>query len=166
MKEKEKDHVTELLFTIALFCVFLISAIFVIVIGANVYRNAQKASDANYGRRTSLSYITEKIRQSDENGGISIGEMDDGTPALLITANYQGTAYTTYIYSSEGEMRELFVRNDTSADPQDGTGLIQDITLSFEDLGNSLLKITVTDKEGASSSVLAHPSSAGEGGNS
>ena len=110
MKAKEKKHVTELLFTVALFCVFLISAVFVIVIGANVYRNTQKASDANYGMRTSLSYIMEKIRQGDVNGGISIGELNDGTPALLIASDYQDISYTTYIYSSGGEMKELFIR--------------------------------------------------------
>ncbi len=166
MKAKEKNHVTELLFTVALFCVFLISAVFVIVIGADVYQHTQKASDANYGRRTSLSYIIEKIRQGDENGGISIGEMEDGTPAVMITLDFNDTAYTTYIYSSEGEMRELFARDGASTDPSDGTSLIKDVDLSFEELGDSLLRITVTDKEGASSSVLVHPSSTREGGTS
>ena len=164
MKAKEKKHVTELLFTVALFCVFLISAVFVIVIGANVYRNTQKASDANYGMRTSLSYIMEKIRQGDVNGGISIGELNDGTPALLIASDYQDISYTTYIYSSGGEMKELFIRDGGSADARDGTSLIQDATLSFEDLGGSLFRITVTDGGGTASSVLVHPSSTGEGG--
>ena len=39
MKITEKNHVTELLFPVALLCVFLITGVLVIMTGANVYRN-------------------------------------------------------------------------------------------------------------------------------
>ena len=58
MKITEKNHVTELLFPVALLCVFLITGVLVIMTGANVYRNTVRNSDRNYHLQTSLSYIT------------------------------------------------------------------------------------------------------------
>ncbi len=40
MRSREKNHVTELLFSVALLCVFLIAGVLVIMTGAGVYRRA------------------------------------------------------------------------------------------------------------------------------
>ena len=158
MKITEKNHVTELLFSVALLCVFLITGVLVIMTGADVYRNTVRNSDRNYHLQTSLSYIVEKIRQGD-SGGVSLGETDDGVPALLISSQYQDTAYTTYIYACDGEMRELFVRQGVPADSSDGTALLETDALEFEELDGGLLRITVSDAEGKTASTLIHPSS-------
>ena len=165
MKFREKTHVTELLFSVALLCVFLITGVLVIMTGADVYQKTVRSSDLNYNMQTSLSYIVEKIRQGDENGGITLGETEDGVPALLISSRHQDADYTTYIYACGGEIRELFVRQDAAADSADGTPLLETGSLTFEELDNRLLRITVADTEGGVSSVLIHPSSrAAEGG--
>lgn len=157
MKITEKNHVTELLFSVALLCVFLITGVLVIMTGANVYRNTVRNSDRNYHLQTSLSYITEKIRQND-SGGVSLGETDDGVPALLLSSQYQDTAYITYIYACDREMRELFVRQGLPADSSDGTALLQINSLEFEKTDEDLLQITVSDTEGNTFSTLIHPS--------
>lgn len=157
MKITEKNHVTELLFSVALLCVFLITGVLVIMTGANVYRNTVRNSDRNYHLQTSLSYITEKIRQND-SGGVSLGETDDGVPALLLSSQYQDTAYITYIYACDGEMKELFVRQGLPADSSDGTALLQINSLEFEKTDEGLLQITVSDTEGNTFSTLIHPS--------
>lgn len=159
MKFREKNHITELFFSLALLCVFLISGVLVILTGAGVYKDTVRSSELNYGSRTALSYIVEKVRQGDKNGDIYSGSTDDGVPALLIVSNYQGTDYITYIYASGGKMRELFVRAGAQADSDDGTALLDIASLSFEELKNGLLKVTVSDQEGASSSVMIRPSS-------
>ena len=66
---------TELLFSIALLCIFLVSGVLVIMTGADVYRQTVRNSDRNYNLQTSVSYITEKIRQGDSNGGISLEKL-------------------------------------------------------------------------------------------
>ena len=57
----QKGHVVDFLFTLALFCVFAASALMVVVIGANVYRQTVRGMDSNYDSRTSLTYLTEKV---------------------------------------------------------------------------------------------------------
>ena len=51
----QKGHVVDFLFTLALFCVFAASALMVVVIGANVYRQTVRGMDSNYDSRTSLT---------------------------------------------------------------------------------------------------------------
>ena len=159
MKFREKNHITELFFSLALLCVFLISGVLVILTGAGVYKDTVRSSEMNYGTRTALSYIVEKVRQGDRDGDIRSGSTDDGVPALLITSEYQGADYITYIYADGGQMRELFVRADAPADSSDGTALLDIASLSFEELENGLLKVTVSDAEGGASSVMIRPSS-------
>jgi hypothetical protein len=164
MKFREKNHITELFFSLALLCVFLITGVLVILTGAGVYRDTVRSSEVNYGTRTALSYIAEKVRQNDRNGSISLGATDDGVPALLIGSEYQETPYVTYIYASGGELRELFVRQDAPADSSGGTSLLETASLSFEELDGGLLRITAADGEGNASSLLLHPSSQPESG--
>ena len=159
MRSREKNHVTELLFSIALLCVFLIAGVLVIMTGAGVYQRALQNSGQNYNMQTSVSYIIEKIRQGDRDGGISLGEISDGIPALMISSQYQDSSYTTYIYVCDGEMRELFVRDGVSADASDGTTLLEAASLELEEMDDGLLRITISDAEGNTSSVLIHPSS-------
>lgn len=68
----QKGHVVDFLFTLALFCVFAASALMVVVIGANVYRQTVRGMDSNYDSRTSLTYLTEKVRQNDAANAVTI----------------------------------------------------------------------------------------------
>lgn len=163
MRKRERTHNIELIFTVSLFYVFLISAILVIVIGANVYRGIQQTSEENYGMRTSLAYVMEKIRQGDAEGSVTVGSLDDGTQAILLSSTYNDVSYTTYIYTCENEMRELFLKDGSSSAAADGTVLIQDVSLSFEETEDGIIQVTATDSEGSVSSVMIHPSAGEEG---
>ena len=63
MKSTRRDKsIVDMLFLLALFGVFLISALFIVLFGANIYKKTVNDMDANFSARTSVSYITEKIR--------------------------------------------------------------------------------------------------------
>ncbi|MGC4020348.1 MAG: DUF4860 domain-containing protein [Muricomes sp.] len=94
----QKNHMIDFLFPVALLFVFAVSAITVILLAANIYRSAVEHSSMNYTSVTSLSYITEKIHQNDENGNVSLGTFD-GHDSLILKQEYNGTVYYTYIYT-------------------------------------------------------------------
>ena len=104
-----KNHMIDFLFPVALFFVFAVSALTVILLATNIYRSATEHSSLNYTAGTSLSYISEKIHQSDENGSVSLGTFD-GLDALILEQEYDGASYFTYIYTDEHELKELFVK--------------------------------------------------------
>jgi len=53
------------LFTMLLFLVFVLCALFSVLMGSRVYENITKRSDENFSGTTALSYIANKIRQGD-----------------------------------------------------------------------------------------------------
>lgn len=112
--EREKHFIVDVLFVLALFGLFAVSALILVTIGANVYKRTVDDMSANYETRTSVSYIAEKIRQNDtlslsSEDGISITELSR-EPALLLEQDINGEAFYTYLYYYDGYLKELFVR--------------------------------------------------------
>ena len=88
-KKRLRQHTIDFIFPIALFFVFAASSLVVLILSANIYRNITEHSRSIFTTRTCLSYITEKIRQNDENGteSIYIGNFD-GCRALIMEHTY------------------------------------------------------------------------------
>ena len=139
----------DVLFTLALFCVFCASALAVVVIGADVYTSTARSMDDNFSTRTVISYLAEKVRQNDTAGAVALTELD-GTPALVLTAAQDGTAYNTYVYYYDGAVRELLQRADASPLLSGGQAIAEVSGFTLEDLGGGLLRATVTGARGAS----------------
>ncbi len=119
MEFKPQKHIIDLLFVITLFCLFALSAIFLISIGANVYGKTVNAMEDNFNTRTSIAYITEKVRQSDQEKSFSIGQLDD-CQAIVIQTQSSDTTYFTYLYEYEDTLRELTTRSDIHLGPEAG----------------------------------------------
>ena len=71
-----RKHSTDILFVLVLFLVFTSSALAVILLGARVYQSTSSRMESNYNVRTALAYVSEKIRQNDESGAVSLCELD------------------------------------------------------------------------------------------
>lgn len=108
--KQEKRHIVDVLFVLALFCVFAISALMLVSIGASVYQKTVNDMDYNYNSRTAFSYITEKIRQNDIADGVAIGTLQD-RPSLILAQEIDGAIYETYLYEYDGYLTELFIRS-------------------------------------------------------
>lgn len=156
MKTQRFHHVIDFLFAAALFGVFLVSSVMVIAVGAGAYRNITEKSQEDYTLRTSLSYVNEKLRQADSNGALSVG-MVGGNTALMLTQDYDGESYTTYIYESNGSLCELFTKSDAPADPDYGTPLLTLSDFGIERLADALYRVSITTEDGMTSSLLLHP---------
>lgn len=149
----KQKHMIDFLFPVALFFVFTLSALTLILLAARIYRSTTENSARNYTSRTGLSYISEKIRQSDDGGRIYPGEFE-GCEALVIEQDYNKKKYRTYIYAFDGSLWELFIRDGTYAKASDGNPLLEIHSFSIEWAGDNLLKFTCTDSMDRQASAL------------
>lgn len=149
----EKKHMVDFLFPIALFFVFAFSALTVILLATNIYREATESSSLNYTAGTSLSYIGEKIRQNDQSDAVSIGSID-GCESLILKQNRNGENYLTYIYVNQGNLSELFVKEGVTALASAGTVIMPVTDFTMEQRSDGLYAFTCTDTKGESSSAV------------
>ena len=131
---------TDILFTVLLAFLFAICALFTILIGAQVYENIIARGDRDFTDITALSYVTNKIRQGDAAGAVSVRDFD-GINVLVLTMEWDGELYETLIYTYEGTVTELFCSSDAGLFPEDGERIIQG-DVSFSMRSDSLLEVT------------------------
>lgn len=146
----EKKHSINLVFTLALLGIFALSALFVAVLGAQVYGRTADQMNDNYNTRISLVYITEKIRQC-PGKDIDIKEVED-SQALVLTQKIDGKEYESWIFTSDGKLREVMVPKGEKVNASDGQDIMEINNFSLERKGN-LLDINVFDEYGESSTV-------------
>ena len=154
-----RAHTIDSVFVLLLFTVFALSVFAVLVFGTRSYISVNNSANDGYDLRTCLSYIETKVRQSDADGAISVGEMG-GSSALLIDRDIDGSTYETALYARGGELRELFSEKSLGLGADDGTALLSVASLDFT-LEGSLLRVDCTDADGASRSMLVYISSGG-----
>ena len=140
-------HVIDLILPIAVFFVFAASSLAVMMLAANIYGKQTADADTSYTTRISLSYVSEKIRQNDTDGGISIQTLE-GQDCLAMEISLNDVLYTTYIYAHEGMLKELFIRSDVEAHLRDGKPImaVQDFTM--EEVKEGLFRFTSVDADG------------------
>lgn len=143
-KENEY-HMLDIPFVLLLFCVFAISAVILILFGADIYQKTVSAMNDNYASRTAAAYLTEKIRQSDIYNAIRI---DDslGYERLLMTRSIGGTEYATALYEYDGYLYEFFARTNIELSADAGQPIIALTSLQFEFISDHLLKICFYDE--------------------
>ena len=150
-----KRHTVDFLFPIALFFAFALSALTIILFATNVYRKSVAHSAINYTSRTGLAYITEKVRQNDTDGSISVCTFHD-LPALEITEEYEGEQFCTIIYAYDGALRECFISEGLDVQPEAGTKILEVQDFRIEALRDDLIRVVCTDQTGETVSGILH----------
>ena len=151
--QRQKNHVIDLLFPIAVLFVFAISSFLVLVLSAHIYSSQTQKMNTGYTVHTSLAYVAEKIRQNDVAGSITVMTLD-GTECLALKNSSDGINSTTYLYVSDGWLKELFVRDDTDVSLNAGKNIIEASDFKVAELNNGLYRITITDTEGVTNSRI------------
>lgn len=149
----QKNHMIDFLFPIALFFVFALSAIAVILFATDIYRSATEHSTLNYTAGTSLSYISEKIHQNDENGNVSLGTFE-GRDALILEQNFNGTSYFTYIYADQNELKELFVKEGVKTSAAAGKTIVEVKSFTMEKLYDNVFRFSCIDEKNQTASSV------------
>ena len=137
-----KRHITDIIFVLSLFCVFAVLALFVVVLGANVYQGISADMTDNYSARSSVSYLTEKIRQNDAVNEISVQSIG-GNDALVLSDG----KYATWIYAWDGKLMETTVNEGAAVSPGDGQDIMDAADAEFEYRDGSV-QIRTTDAQG------------------
>lgn len=153
---KSTAHVIDILFTLALFCVFAGAALMVVLIGANVYKKTVSTMDANFSMRTSVTYVSAKIRQNDTYAAVYLDELD-GLPALVMEQDVDGQIYETWIYHYDGSLRELFVRKGNAAEAAHGMAIVEIDYFEVNQLADGLLELVSWSADGSNERLLVSP---------
>ncbi|MDD6232441.1 MAG: DUF4860 domain-containing protein [Frisingicoccus sp.] len=151
--QTKHKHMIDFLFPVALFFVFALSSLTVVLLAARIYQSTTEDSALNDTARTSLSYIAEKIHQNDTKGMVSLGTFD-GCDALVLQQTYNDENYYTYIYAYENELKELFIKDGANATASDGKAILQVKDFSIELVNDQLLKFQCVDKNDRTASVI------------
>ncbi len=157
MEERQQRHIIDVLFVLALFGIFALSAIFLITIGADIYGKTMNNMESNFDARTALAYITEKVRQSDLENQIDLGELD-GCPALIISSGTGENQYRTYLYEYQGTLKELMMKQDILLSPSAGQDILTVSDFSLTPVNSHLVncRITIDDEQSYDLFISVH----------
>ncbi len=146
---RQNKHIVDILFVIALMFMFAFSVLILIALGASVYRRNVEVMSQNYDSRISYAYITEKMRQSDNSGGISTGDIS-GIPAIIITESREnGPDTVTYLYVYGGSLRELMTVPDAGVLNPEAGQIITDLQdMEIETPAEDLLLLELVHADG------------------
>ncbi len=147
-REDQKGRMAGALFTLLLFLVFVLSALFLVLIGGRVYENINARTEDTYREDVALSYIANKVRQGDEEGAVSLKEVS-GITVLELKQNINDTVYVTDIYYQDGKLWELFTDEKSGLSVGDGNEILSCSPVSME-MEGKLLHIKTEGEAGGS----------------
>ena len=154
MKLSKKSHVIDAVFILCLMFLFVLSALAVITIGANIYKKNVSAMSDNYSHRIASAYVTEKVRQADNQGRVYVKDLFEGH-ALVLQDEIDGVLYNTYIYSYDGYLMELYARADLKdIYPQSGQKILEITSFNVDYVSDSLLSVNLILKDGEDESMF------------
>lgn len=142
MNHTQQKHTVDTLFVLSLFLLFALSSVFLIVIGANIYRKTIQHMDTNFNTRTAVAYITEKVHQSDKAGQLSVSTLE-GHSAIVFSSFSDDIEYETYLYEDHGYLKELMMRKDLPLSASAGQEIVQVEYFTVSHINDSLLLCTI-----------------------
>ena len=143
--------IVDFLFIFALFGVFAVSALFVVVFGSKIYRRTVSDMQDNFQKRTALSYVTEKVRSHDYNGGIDVenmieeGARGDKYSVLKLSQMENGRKYVTYLFECDGYLKEFTACEDYDFDYKNGTNILPVREFNIIKKSDSLFEFEIVD---------------------
>lgn len=144
---KKRRHSVSDLYLFAIFGIFVVFSLLIVVLGVKVFQGVASATDINNEVRSSLFYVANKIRSADQTDGIRI-EIKNGILVLILEGDYTEGDYETVIYYHNGSIRELLNKKDSEFDPDLGDSIIKTNGFIIEKNGNLMfLSITASDAQ-------------------
>jgi hypothetical protein len=132
----KRKHFINLMFTLTLLGVFALTALSVAVLGARVYNLSASGMQANADTRTSLVYLAEKVRQS-PRWNFEMRKAGDAD-ALVLKDTYENNVIESWIFASDGKLREVVVKAGAPVSSTDGQSIMSLKSLTFEKRGEML----------------------------
>lgn len=121
--KKQVDHKTDTVFVLMVICLFALCTMFVMILGAQIYKNVVDRADKNFDNRTGINYVVNRVRAADKSGAVSVEKVED-VPALALREQEGGRGYVTYIYFYDGALRELYMEDGQEPLAKDGSEIV------------------------------------------
>lgn len=142
---KKRAHSLVPLLVLVLFSACIVT---VLLTGADLYKKLVQRDQQSFQQRTTVQYLTTRIRQNDRRDGIFVGsfsarETHGIGDTLYLQEEINGRTYYTRIYCHEGSLQELFTQADLNVSPGDGQDILALDQISFT-LQNGFLTIHIT----------------------
>ncbi len=142
--EKKSRHSIDIFFVIILFSLYTFCALFLTVIGADVYRANVEDSQTNYNTRTSVLYLNEKIRQNETANAVLVDSYD-GMDALVLSQTVNDYNIKTWLYIENDYLCEATLSENVTLIPNIGQKIMPMYEIDFNLNDDGLLEITVLD---------------------
>jgi len=149
-KLSPKKHSIDVLFQLVVFLLFTFSAIVLLLLGINFYRSTVERSEKNNSARAAVAYIREVVHQNDEAGCVSLAEFD----GLACMKLQQTEGYVLYLYLQDGELRELYTKENAQTSSSDGQKIMELQGLTFAYQGPNTILVECEDLLGNKEQVF------------
>lgn len=144
-KNNAKRFSFHFIFVMLLYLIIVIFSIMIISLGKNIYDNINEDRNINYELRVSLSYIANRIRQSDKNNSVELSQLHN-IDAILINEIYDEDKYQTWIYFYEDGIYEMLTDEGSPFELSEGLKIIEIDSFEIEEIKNELFKLTAVSK--------------------
>lgn len=123
VKNEQGYSLIEMAVAMLLLVMFGLGIFMLAASSSGAYEMLTSKKSVNEEIRIASSYITTKLRQNDrENSVHVIEDYTDSSDALVISESISGETYLTWIYMSEGKLREVTIPESLS--PSDDLSFI------------------------------------------
>jgi hypothetical protein len=151
---KPKRHSLDLVIVVALFCVYATCALFLCVIGAEIYRDTAETMRQDFDQRTSVLYVAEKVRQNDLAGAVRVDSVN-GADALVLVEKQSGRDYEAWLFVQD---RTLYEGLFAPGDPVDAKLCqpimpMEEMTIQEFAEKNGMLSVTFSTVDGQTNSI-------------
>jgi len=141
MRETFRKRRIDTIFVLVVFCVFAVSVLMVLILGAGIYQSMSEISREDQDERTIFAYIWTKVKNNDNAGMISVGELD-GHSALFYDEVIGDRVFRTAVYLHDGWVNELFSDSAFEQSPESGVRIMQLDDLTFSELDYGLILVS------------------------
>ena len=153
IEQRKKISHIDTIFAYTLLLVFGTCTLLLIALSASVYQKNTKRMNQNDEKRTISAYLTEKLQATDEQGCIRSGSIDKREALLLLQTN-QGTGYTTYLYTKDGFLMELFARTGEKMSADAGKKILELKELQIREIREGYVNLCVWTRDGEEISLI------------
>ena len=125
--------------------IFALFSLFLVIMGAKIYRHVVAVGDENASVRSSCLYVANKVRM---NTGTMSLEQREGYYVLVLRETRDLEDYETLIYYYDGALCENYQAAGRSFSPEEGEPVSQIAQVVFEEEEPGLLLLRILDFEG------------------
>lgn len=151
--KKVRSSMIDILFTLALFCVFSATALGVTLIGSRVYKNAAFAMENHFNSTTAISYLKEKMHQHDHEGAVEVTTVE-GQKALILKSTIKDFEFQTLIYEQDGFLKELYILENSEVGLSGGQNVVPIEEFQIEEIEKGLFRISITGLDQLEETIL------------